>query len=186
VDPKVIIRKGKASQGERFTAEPGNSPPPSIKTPFSYSQLPSKPISEVSRFLNFGSVPAEFSPPDLALEEEILVTPLSPKAVPWYRPRTSEYFTTPPLLSITAQRGASAHSGPLALSSYSPLFPFPPRSSFLVSPVRTPSPPSYPPLNIPMAGVNPLMTRMEAIIVVLGPNNSLYIFTKFREPLVES
>jgi hypothetical protein len=40
-DPEVIIRKGKASQGEIFTVEPGISPPPSVKTPFSYSQLPS-------------------------------------------------------------------------------------------------------------------------------------------------
>jgi hypothetical protein len=164
MDPEVIIRKGKASQGESSTVEPSNLPPPSIETPFSSSQLPSKPIYEVSRFLNFGSVPAEFSPPSLELEGEILVTPLSPKAIPWRRPRTIEYFTTPPLVTVIAQREASAHSGPLALSLYSPLFPFPPRSSFMVSHVHTPSPPSSPPPNIPMAGVNPPMTTMEAII----------------------
>jgi len=124
-DPEVIIRKGKASQGESFTTEPGNSPPPSVKTPFSYSRLPSKPVSEVSHFLNFGSVPVKFSPPGLALEGEILVTPLSPEAIPWHRPRATEYFTTPPLVVVTTQREVSSHSGPLSLSLYSPLFPFP-------------------------------------------------------------
>jgi hypothetical protein len=102
VDLEVIIRKGKASQGESSTAEPSNLPPPSIETPFSYSQLPSKPVSKVSHFLNFGSVPAEFSPPSLALEGEILITPLSPEAIPWRIPQTTEYFTTPPLATVTA------------------------------------------------------------------------------------
>jgi hypothetical protein len=100
----------------------------------------------------------------LSLEVEILVTPLSPESIPWRRPRTAEDFTTPPLVTITAQRETSAHSGPLALSLYSPLFPFPLGSSFSVSPIYTPSPPSSPPPNIPMAGVNPPMTKMEAII----------------------
>jgi hypothetical protein len=36
----------------------------------------------------------------------------------------------------------------------------------MVSPIHTPSPLSYPPPNTPMAGVNPPMTRMEAIIPV--------------------
>jgi hypothetical protein len=164
VDPDMIIKKGKASLGEISTAEPGNSPLLPIKTPFSSSQLPSKPISEVSDFLNFGSVPAKLSPPGLSLEVEILVTPLSPESIPWHRPRTTEDFTTPPLVTVTAQRETSAHSGPLALFLYSPLFPFPPGSSFSVSPIHTPSPPSSPPPNIPMAGVNPPMTKMEAII----------------------
>jgi hypothetical protein len=122
-DPEVIIRKGKASEGETSTTEPGNFPSPSVETPFSSSQLPSRPFSEVSRFLNFGSVPAEFSPPGLGLEGEILVTPLSPSIVPWRRPRTTEYFptpsfTTPPLIIVTAtaQREASADSSPLAFS----------------------------------------------------------------------
>jgi ribonuclease HI len=44
------------------------------------------------------------------------------------------------------------------------LFPTPLRDSFPVAPSRTPSPPSSPPPNIPMAGANPPMTRMEAII----------------------
>ena len=81
-DPEVIIRKGKASEGETPTTEPGNFP-------FSSSQLPSIPFFEVSHFLNFGSVPANFSPPSLGLEGEILVTPLSPKVVPWHRPMTT-------------------------------------------------------------------------------------------------
>jgi hypothetical protein len=106
------------------------------------------------------------------LEGEILVTPLSPEAVPWRRPRTTEdfptpRFTTPPLITVaaTAQREASTDSSPLAFSLNPPLFPLPPGSSFLVSPVfQAPSPPSSPPPNIPMAGENPPMTRMEAII----------------------
>jgi hypothetical protein len=167
-DPEVIFRKGKASEGEASTAEPGNPPSPSVETPFSPPQFPSRPFSEVSRFLNFGSVPAEFSPPGLGLEGEILVTPLSPEVVPWRRPRTTgdfptPSFTTPPLVTVatSAQREASADSSPLAFSLNPPLFP---GSSFPVSPSRTPSPPSSPPPNIPMAGENPPMTRIEAII----------------------
>jgi hypothetical protein len=101
-DLEVIIRKGKASQGETSTTEPGNLPSPSVETPFSSSQLPSRPFSEVSHFLNFGSVPTEFSPPGLGLEGEILVTPLSPEVVPWRRPWTTEDFTTPPLVTVVA------------------------------------------------------------------------------------
>ena len=85
-NPEVILRKGKAPQGESFATESGISPPPFIRTPFSYSQLPSHPSFEVSRFLNFGSVPAEFSPPGLIPEREILVTPPSLEVVPQYRP----------------------------------------------------------------------------------------------------
>jgi hypothetical protein len=81
-NPEVILRKGKAPQGESFASESGISSPPSIRTPFSYSQLSSRPPSEVSHFLNFGSVPAEFSPPGLVSEGEILVTSPSLEAVP--------------------------------------------------------------------------------------------------------
>ena len=87
-DLEVIIRKGKSSEGETSTAKPGNLPSPSLETPFSSSQLPSRPFSEVSCFLNLGSVPVEFPPPGLGLEGEILVTPLSPEVVPRRRPRT--------------------------------------------------------------------------------------------------
>ena len=81
-DPGVIFKKGKASEGETSNAEPGNFPSPSVGTPFSSSHLPNKPFYEVSHFLNFRSVPAQFSPPGLGLEGEILVTPLSLEFVP--------------------------------------------------------------------------------------------------------
>jgi hypothetical protein len=75
-----------------------------VRTPLSYSQLPSRPSSEVSHFLNFGSVPAEFSPPGLVSEGEILVTPPSLEVVPQYRPLVSEDFTTPPVITTAARR----------------------------------------------------------------------------------
>jgi hypothetical protein len=158
---EAILRKGKSPQGESFASESGISPPPSVKTPFSYSQLPSRPSSEVSHFLNFKSVPAEFSPPGLVSEGEILVTPPSLVVVPQYTPQASEGFTTPPFIATTVQRGTPAHLGPLDLSLFSPSSPL--RTSFPTSPVHTPSPPSYPPPNIPMAGANPPPNRMDAI-----------------------
>jgi hypothetical protein len=167
----VIIRKGKASEGETSIDEPGNFPSPSVETPFSSSQLPSRPFSKVSHFLNFGSVPAEFSSPGLGSEGEILVTPLPPEFVPWRRPSKIEdfptrNFTTPPLITIAAtiQREAFADSSPSVFSLNPPLFPLPPRSSFPVSLIQAPSPPSSPLPNIPMAGENPPITIMEAII----------------------
>ena len=115
IDPEVVLKKGKASEGESSTAEPGNPPSPFVGTPFSPPRFLNRPLSEVSRFLNFESVPAEFSPPGLALEGETLVTPLSPEAVLWHRPRTTKdfptpRFTTPPLVTVvsSAQREASA------------------------------------------------------------------------------
>jgi hypothetical protein len=81
-----VRRKGKSSTKEVSITETGNTPSPSVKTPFSYSHLPSRPSSEVSRFLNFGSVPTEFSPPSLVSEGEILVTPPSLEVMPQYRP----------------------------------------------------------------------------------------------------
>jgi hypothetical protein len=135
-DPEVIYRKGKASEGETSTAELGNSLSPSVATPFSSPQLPNRSFSEASRFLNFGSVPAEFSSPGLGPEGEDLVTPLSPEAVPWRRPRIIEDFPTP------TQRGAPADLSSLAFSSNPLLFPTPLRDSFPVAPSRTPSPPS--------------------------------------------
>jgi hypothetical protein len=104
------------------------------------------------------------------LEGEILVTPLSLEAIPWGRPGTTEDFPTPrfttPLVTVvaTAQREASTDSSPLAFSLNPPLFPLPPGSSFPVSPIRALSPLISHPPNIPMAGANPPMTRMEAII----------------------
>jgi ribonuclease HI len=157
-DPEVVLRKGKAPEEEAFTAETGNPPSPSVRTPFSPPQSLNRPPSEVSHFLNFGSVPAEFSPPGLGLEGEILVTPLSSEAVPWRRPTTTEDFPTP------AQGGAPADLSSLAFSLNPLLFPTTLRNSFPVAPSRTPSPPSSPPPNIPMAGANPPMTDIEVII----------------------
>jgi hypothetical protein len=149
-DLEAVRRKGKSSAKEVSIAEKGNTPSPSVKTPFSDFQLPSRTSSEVSRFLNFGSVPAEFSPPGLVSEGEILVTP------------PSGGFTTPPLITAAAQRKAPAHSGPLDFSLFSPSSPV--RTPFPTSPVHTPSPPSSPPLNVPMAGANPPQNRMDAIV----------------------
>jgi hypothetical protein len=72
----VVLGKGKAYEGEAIATEPGNPPSPSVRTPFSPPHFPSRPLSEVSHFLNFGSVPIEVSPPSLGLEGEILVTPI--------------------------------------------------------------------------------------------------------------
>jgi len=67
-DLEAVHRKEKSSVKEVSVTERGNTPSPSVKTPFSDFQLPSHTSSEVSRFLNFGSVPAEFSPPGLVSE----------------------------------------------------------------------------------------------------------------------
>jgi hypothetical protein len=101
-DLEAVRRKGKRAAKEFSADEKGNTLSPSVRTPFLDSQFPSRPSSEVSRFLNFGSVPAEFSPLGLVSEEEILVT--SP----------SEGFTTPPLITTAAQRKILIHPGPLA------------------------------------------------------------------------
>jgi hypothetical protein len=82
----VIFKKGKASEGETSIVELGNPLSPSIETPFSSPQLPNRPFFEVSHFINFGSVPVEFSSPGLGPEGQNLVTPLSPETVPRRRP----------------------------------------------------------------------------------------------------
>jgi hypothetical protein len=152
-DAEAVRRKGKRYAKEASVAETGISPPPAVNTPLSSFHLPSQPPSKVSRFLNFRSVPAEFSPPGLVSEGETLVAPPSLKVVPSHQ-HFSEGFTTPPLISTTAQREASAHSGSLDFS----LFFFP------SSPIHTPSPPSSPLPNFPMASVNPPPNRMDAIV----------------------
>jgi hypothetical protein len=149
-DLEAVRRKGKGAAKEDSVDEKGNTPSPSVRTPFSDFQPPGRISSEVSHFLNFGSVPAEFSPPGLVSEGEILVTPLSGG------------FTTPPLITTAPQRGPPAHSSPLDFSLFPPSSPV--RTSFPSSPVHTPSPPSPPPFNIPMAGVNPPPNRMDAIV----------------------
>jgi hypothetical protein len=149
-DLEAVRRKGKRAAKEVSVDEKGNTPSSSVRTPYSDSQFPSRPSSEVSLFLNFGSVPAEFSPPGPVSEGEILVTP---------PPRG---FTTPPLITTAAQRETPAYSGPLDFSLFSSSSPV--RTSLPSSPVHTPSPPSYPLLNIPMAGINPPPNRMDAIV----------------------
>jgi hypothetical protein len=149
-DLEVVRRKGRRAAKEVPVDEKGNMPSPSVRTPFSDSQFPSHPPSEVSHFLNFGSVPDEFSPPGLVSEGEILITPLP------------EGLTTPPLITTAAQRKPPIYSGPLDFSLFSPSSPV--RTSFPSSPVHTPSPPSSPSLNTPMAGINPPPNRMDAIV----------------------
>jgi ribonuclease HI/uncharacterized small protein (DUF1192 family) len=149
-DWEAVRRRGKRAAKEVSADEKGNTPSPSVRTPFPDSQFPSRPSSEVSRFLNFGSVPAEFSPPGLVSEGEILVT--SP----------SGGFTTPPLITAAPQRKTLVHMGPVDLSLFSPFSPV--NTSVPSSPIHTPSPPSSPPLNIPMAGANPPQNRMDAIV----------------------
>jgi hypothetical protein len=149
-DLEAVRRKGKRASKEISDDEKGNIPSPSVRTPFSDSQFPSRPSSEVSRLLNFGSVPAEFSPPGPVSEREILVTPLSGG------------FTTPPLTTTAPQRELRAYSRPLDFSLFSPFLPV--NTSVPSSPVHTPSPPSSPLLNIPMAGANPPPNRMDAIV----------------------
>jgi uncharacterized small protein (DUF1192 family) len=160
VDLEVVRRKGKSSVKEVSITETGNTPSPSVRTPLSYSHLSSHPSSEVPRCLNFGSVPAEFSPPGLVSEGEILVTPPSLEVVS--RPLVSEDFTTPPVITTVAWREASAYLGPLDLSLFFPSSPV--RTFVLTSPVHTPSPPGSPLPNIPMAGANPPLNRMDAIV----------------------
>jgi hypothetical protein len=173
VDPKKIIRNGKALHEGTSTTEPG------ISDDFHYPI--GTPISDfhpfvisfvgVSRTLNFRSVPVEFSPPRLGLEGETIVTPLSLEFVLWFRPSTSKYFptsgfTTPsPIIVYTTIEGETlVPSSPLAFSPNPLLFPFPPGSYFPVSPIRTPSPPGSPPPHIPMAGANPPRNKMDSIV----------------------
>jgi hypothetical protein len=87
-DPEKIIRKGKALNQGTSTVEPSiyddfHYP---IGTPIYAFQPSVIPSVGVSQTLNFGSVHVKFSPPGLGLEGEILVTPLSPEFVPWFRP----------------------------------------------------------------------------------------------------
>jgi hypothetical protein len=154
IDPEVVLRKGKASEEEDPTTEPGKPPYSSVGTPFSPPQVLDKPVSEVSCFLNFGSVPVEFSSPGLGPEGPNLVTPLSPKTVPWHRLGTTEDFPTP-IFTTPAQRKTPTDLSSLPFSLNPLLFPTPLRESFPVTPSRTPSPPSSPPPNIPMVGANP-------------------------------
>jgi hypothetical protein len=161
-DVEAVRRKGKSSAKEVSIDETGNAPSPSVRTPLSYSQLPSHPSFEVSHLLNFGSVPTKFSPPGLVSEGEILVTPPSLEAVRHHRPQASEGFTSPPFTATVTPREASSFSSPLDFSLFSPSSPV--GTSFPTSPGHTPSPPNSPPPNIPMASANPPPNRMDAIV----------------------
>jgi hypothetical protein len=92
-----MIRKGNVPREGTSTTKPSIFyvfHGPSLETPISSSHFPIIPSVGVSQTLNFGSVLVEFSPPGLGLEGEILVTPLSPEIVPWFRPNASEDFPT--------------------------------------------------------------------------------------------
>jgi hypothetical protein len=136
-DPEKIVRNGKALREGNSTIEPGisdNFHCPSLETPILASHSPVIPSVGVSRTLNFGSVPVDFSTPGLGLEGETLVTPLSPEIVPWFRPNGSKYFptpefTTPHPVVATTDEETSFPSFPLAFSSNPFLLPFPPRGS---------------------------------------------------------
>jgi hypothetical protein len=72
-----------------------------------------------------------------------------------------------PSFTTSVQRGAPADLSSLSFSLDPILFPTPLRDSFPVAPSRTPSPPSSPPPNIPMAGANPPLNRMDAIVAAI-------------------
>jgi hypothetical protein len=171
-DPEKIIRKGKSSEGGTSTAKTGISgdfhdfvetPTPSFR-PVLLSSV------GVSRSLNFGSVPAGFSPPGLELVGETLVTPLSPEVVPWFRPSASEHsptpgFTTPPpVITVVEGREIYVPLSPQACSPDLLQFPSHSLSSAPVFPFQTSSPPSSPRPFVPMAGANPPLNRMDAIV----------------------
>jgi hypothetical protein len=80
-NPEKLIKNGKALREGDSTVEPGisdSSHCPLLETPISASKFPIRPLVGVSHFLNFGSVPVNFSPPGLGLEGEIFVTHISP------------------------------------------------------------------------------------------------------------
>jgi hypothetical protein len=193
VDPEEIIRKGKTTKKSTSIVVPSfsdNLHNTSLQTPVTISDSPIIQIARVSRNLNFGSFPTNFSPPILGLEGESFDTPFSPKVVKRYlqeRSLTLEYFPTsdftihPPIRVVSVIEGETfVTSSPSSLSPNTQAFPFSPISTSPVSPVLTPSPSSSPPVHIQMAGDNPPKTRMEAIIasryaplVLPQPLNSL-------------
>jgi hypothetical protein len=81
VDPEKLIIKGKALREGALAIEPcisNSSHYPLLETLIFASRFPIRPLVEVSRLLNFGSVPIELSPLGLGLEGESFVTPISP------------------------------------------------------------------------------------------------------------
>jgi hypothetical protein len=143
-DPENLIRKGKnIKEGDSIVESSifDSSHCPLFETPISASQFPIRPLVGVSHFLNFESVPVEFSPRGLRLEGEIFITPISLNVVAWSRPRNSKYFPTPgftvhsPITVATiVPTQTSVPLIPVAFSSNPLLIPFPPTRSFEVSP----------------------------------------------------
>jgi hypothetical protein len=129
-DPKNIIRKGNTSQEMISIVVPGDSgnfQTSSFQTLVVASSSPIIPSVQVSRSLNFGIFPVELSPSRTHLEE-IFDTPIFPKIVKWFIPRSLEDFPTfglptPPLVIVVVfkEEGNS--------------FPFSPRNTVPVSPV---------------------------------------------------
>jgi hypothetical protein len=115
-NPENIIRKGKSSEGGTSTAKIGISGDfhDFVETPTPSFRLILLSSVEVSRSLNFGSVPNGFSPLGLELVGETLVTPLSPKVVPWFRPGASEH--SPPVITVVEGREISEPLSPQACS----------------------------------------------------------------------
>jgi hypothetical protein len=171
-DPEKIIRKENSSEGGTSTAKTGifGDFHDFVETPTSSFHHVLLSSVRVSRSLNFGSVPAGFSPLGLKLVGETLVTPLSPKVVPWFRPNASEYsptpsFTTPPPI-ITVVEGREIYV-PWNSQACSPdLLQFPSHSvsSAPIFPLQASFPPSSPTPIVPMAGANPPLNRMDSIV----------------------
>jgi hypothetical protein len=186
-DLEKIIRKGKTPQEGTSTSKLGVSGKfhnlPS-KTPITISIFPIIPFAGVSKDLNFRSFPTNFSSPCLVLEGERFVTLVSPKFVPWLIPRTlgdfpTPIFTTPPHVRVVSTKNSVPIRSETFLSN-TQLFPFSPKSTILVSPVQTPSPPASPLAHIQMAGANPPRNMMDEILaaryapmVLPYPMNSL-------------
>jgi hypothetical protein len=174
-DLEKIIRKRKIPQEGASAAAPdisGNFHNPSLETSVSASHSSVIPSVGVSRSLKFGSVLVDLSPPRLCFDREIFDTHVSPEVVPWFKPKTLEYFptsgfSTPPPIRVASfiEGETSVPSRPVAFSPNPQLFPLSPRNIVPVSLVQTPPPPSSPPFHIPMVGANPPRNRMDTIVV---------------------
>jgi hypothetical protein len=124
---------------------------PSLPTLVTVSDSPIIQTTGVSRNLNFGSFPVDFSPPILGLEGERFDTPFSPEFVKWKeRSLNLEDFPTPPPIRVVAatEGETCVTSSPSYLSPKAQPFPFYPRIIAPVSPIRTPSPPGSPPVHV--------------------------------------
>jgi hypothetical protein len=141
-DPQKIIRRGKTPQEGTSATElgdSGNFQHPSSETPLVVSHTPILSPVGVSRALNFGSFPVDFSSPGLGLEGESFDTPISPEVVPWPRPRTLGDFPTPgfiipPPVRVVAGE-TSVPPNPADFVSHTQLFPFSPSATVPASPV---------------------------------------------------